>query len=254
MVRFRPSRRESRRGGHSGAAADEWRAGILWDSSPDRSIPDNNARGIKDKIASGKDFAVGAVRVGAEITHTYIGDLRVTLTSPAGTSVALHDRAGGSANDLHADFDGRSVPGLLALSGEPVTGEWVLQVQDLAPVDRGRLKSWSLDVTGKADASITVEESPGIFIPDDVHGGIERTLTVSESGRLEEIEVDLDITHTYIGDLVVELVSPDNTSVLLHTVQAVRPTTSSRLYPDEYRRVAGHARRCDRRGLKAEGF
>jgi subtilisin-like proprotein convertase family protein len=185
-------------------------------SSPDKSIPDNNSRGIKDKIISDDEFAMVAIKVSVDITHTYIGDLRVTLISPSGTSVPLHDRIGGSANDLHAEFDFRSVPGLHALSGEPVNGEWVLHVQDLAPADRGRLKSWSLDISGQTDTSILVEESPGVIIPDNVQGGIERSLTVSETGQLDSIVVELDITHTYIGDLVVELVSPDNTSVLLH--------------------------------------
>jgi subtilisin-like proprotein convertase family protein/subtilisin family serine protease len=185
-------------------------------SSPDKSIPDNNSRGIKDKIISDDEFAMVAIKVSVDITHTYIGDLRVTLISPSGTSVPLHDRIGGSANDLHAEFDFRSVPGLHALSGEPVNGEWVLHVQDLAPADRGRLKSWSLDISGQTDTSILVEESPGVIIPDNVQGGIERSLTVSETGQLDSIVVELDITHTYIGDLVVDLVSPDNTSVLLH--------------------------------------
>jgi len=185
-------------------------------SSPDRSIPDNNARGITDKIVCGEAFAVGTITVRVDITHTYIGDLQVTLISPAGTSVVLHNRAGGSANDLHAEFDSRTVPGLLALAGEPVTGEWGLHVQDLAFVDRGRLQSWSLDITGNQDAAIVVEEHPGVVIPDNIQPGIERSLSVSEAGQLDSIEVELDITHTYIGDLVVELISPDNTSVLLH--------------------------------------
>ncbi len=118
------------------------------DSSPDRSIPDNNARGIKDKITSQDDFVISKIKIGVDITHSYIGDLRVTLTSPSGTSVVLHDRAGGGANDLRAEFDMRSAPALYALSGEPVAGEGQLHVQDLASVDRGRLKRWSLEVSG----------------------------------------------------------------------------------------------------------
>jgi subtilisin-like proprotein convertase family protein len=185
-------------------------------SAPNKSIPDNNSRGIKDKIISDVEFAISNIKVGVDITHSYIGDLRVTLISPSGTSVPLHDRIGGSANDLHDEFDTHSVPGLHALSGEPVNGEWVLHVVDLAPADRGRLKSWSLDISGQMDNSILVEESPGVIIPDNLQGGIERALTVSETGQLDSIVFELDITHTYIGDLVVELVSPDNTSVLLH--------------------------------------
>ena len=185
-------------------------------SSPDKSIPDNNVRGIKDKIICSDDFAITAIAISVDITHSYIGDLNITLISPSGTEVVLHDRLGGSANDLHSKFDVRSVPGLHALTGEPVNGEWLLHVQDLAAVDRGRLTSWSLDISGQTDTSILIEESPGVIIPDNVQGGIERVLTVSDTGQLDNIVVELDITHTYIGDLVVELISPDNTLVLLH--------------------------------------
>lgn len=185
-------------------------------SSPDKSIPDNNARGIRDKISCDKHFTVSAVTVGIDITHTYVGDLRITLSSPNGTAVLLHNRAGGSANDIHTRFDVRSRPALHTLAGEPVNGEWTLHVQDLASVDRGRLKGWSLDINGQVDRSILVEETPGAIIPDNSQGGIERSLPVSGTGQLDSIIVDLDITHTYIGDLVVELISPDNTAVRLH--------------------------------------
>ena len=185
-------------------------------SSPDRSVPDNNARGIKDEINSRDEFIIDSIKVGIEITHTYISDLLVTLASPSGTQVVLHNRTGGSANDLQTEFNHLSVPGLRALVGQPVNGTWRLHVQDMAPEDRGRLKSWSLDISGHLDSSTLVEESPGVIIPDNVQSGIERVLTVAETGVLDRIEVEIDITHTYIGDLVVVLVSPENNSVMLH--------------------------------------
>ena len=185
-------------------------------SSPDKSIPDNNVNGIKDKILCNDEFVITALKVDVDIIHSYIGDLRISLISPSGTEVTLHDRLGGSANDLHTQFDIHSVADLHALIGEPVKGEWRLHVQDLAAIDRGRLASWSLDISGQIDTSILVEESPGVIIPDNVRGGIERSLTVADSGQIDNIVVELDITHTYIGDLVVELISPDDTLVLLH--------------------------------------
>lgn len=185
-------------------------------STPDKSIPDNNARGINDKINCGQTFALSSIKVGVDITHTYIGDLLVSLTSPSGTEVVLHDRNGGSRNDLHTVFDINSVPDLHAFVNEPVNGDWTLHVRDLASVDRGRLTSWSLEILGQAQLPVVVEEGPGMIIPDDSQGGIERTLSVADSGQLDTIQIELDITHTYIGDLVVELVSPNGASVLLH--------------------------------------
>lgn len=185
-------------------------------SAPDKSIPDNNLTGIKDKITSTDGFVVKTVKVQVDITHSYIGDLRVRLISPSGTAVLLHDRAGGSTNDLHREFTAATTPALTVLSGQMLRGDWVLHVQDLAAADRGRLTAWSLDISGQEDNSVTVAESPGVIIPDNTSAGIERSLNVSAAGRLSDIAVELDITHTYIGDLIVELIAPDITSVLLH--------------------------------------
>jgi subtilisin-like proprotein convertase family protein len=145
--------------------------------------------------------------------------------------VVLHDRVGGSSRDLHREFTAATTPALSSLSGQAVKGDWVLFVQDLAPADRGRLTSWSLDIGGRADNAIVVSDNPGTIIPDNQPAGIERTLNVAASGRLDSIEVDLDITHTFIGDLLVELFAPDNTSVPLHnrsggaTVNLIRTYT-----------------------------
>lgn len=185
-------------------------------STPNKSIPENNVKGIKDKIISDNEFVIAVIKVSVDVVHTYTGDLRVSLISPSGTRVVLHDRIGGSKKDLRTEYDIQSVPGLRAFSGEPVNGEWALHVQDLAPADRGRLSGWSLDIGGQVDSSIRVEESPGVTIPDNEQDGIERILTVAETGQLDSIVVELDITHTYIGDLIVELISPDSTAVLLH--------------------------------------
>ena len=44
--------------------------------------------------------AINDLRIQVNITHTYIGDLRVDLIAPDGTAVMLHNNTGGSANDL----------------------------------------------------------------------------------------------------------------------------------------------------------
>ncbi len=96
-----------RRGGHPGDLI--FKGG----SSPDKSIPDNNARGIKDSIVCNETFTLRSIAVRVDITHTYIGDLQVYLISPSGTSVVFHKRTGGSANDLHREFNINSVPALI---------------------------------------------------------------------------------------------------------------------------------------------
>ncbi len=95
---------------------------------------------------------IGDVDVDMDITHTYIGDLIVELSSPGGVTVRLHNRSGGSANDIVTTYDeqGSTVPdgpGSLAdfnLTG--AAGVWTLTVSDEAGGDTGTLNDWALKV------------------------------------------------------------------------------------------------------------
>lgn len=180
------------------------------------AIPDNDPTGIRDVIRVGRSGSVVAVKVDVEIPHTYIGDLVVRVIAPSGRLVTLHDRQGGNARDLRRTYDATSAPGLQTLAGEPVNGDWTLWVQDLARVDLGRLQSWSLTLAISAARSIEVSESPGVTIPDNDATGIRRQLVVAEPGNLTSIEASVDITHTYIGDLIVTLVPPQGAHIELH--------------------------------------
>ena len=185
-------------------------------SSPDKSIPDNNSRGIRDKLTCQDDFTIASIKVTLNVKHSYIGDLLITLESPSGLRVILHNREGASMNDLHIEYDANLIPALQNFTGESTQGDWQLHIQDLASADRGRLIDWSLSISGQAVAQIIAEESVGVIIPDNLSAGLDRSLTISDVGLLDSIRIDLDITHSYIGDLVVEIISPDNISVLLH--------------------------------------
>ncbi|MCP4642351.1 MAG: S8 family serine peptidase [bacterium] len=57
---------------------------------------------------------------------------------------------------------------------------------------------------------ITTSESPGTTIPDANATGITRSLSVSGPGSfvIEHVEVTVDISHTYRGDLTMELTAP----------------------------------------------
>lgn len=207
-------------------------------SAPDRSIPDNSDRGIKDKLTVAEQFTVESVKVKVDVSHTFIGDLRISLISPQGTTVVLHDRDGGSSNNLQVDYDSTVLPALVGFRGESVTGDWQLHVQDLAAQDRGRLKTWSLDISGNATLPTTVQESPGVTIPDNSAAGIERVLTVNQVGMLGNLAVDIDITHSFVSDLEIDLTSPDGLSVRLHNraggssqnvIKTYRPENSAAL-------------------------
>jgi subtilisin-like proprotein convertase family protein len=185
-------------------------------SKPGLDIPDNDPGGVQDTITIDDTLRVGSIKVTVDIQHTFIGDLRVRLSSPSGIIVVLHDRQGGSANNIRRTYDLQTSPGLGALLDEPVQGNWILRVQDLAARDTGRLKQWELDIDVGSGMVVVLEEFPGTIIPDNKPEGIQRQLETDEEGQIKEVEVSIDITHTYIGDLVVTLVSPDGIQVPLH--------------------------------------
>lgn len=188
-------------------------------STPLKDIPDNNRVGIRDVIRLTDVANLAAIRVNVDITHTYRGDLRVSLEAPSGVTVVLHNRQGGRAHNLKASFDFTSTPELRTLIGQSIAGDWALHVQDLARADQGRLNRWGLEIKGGAQASdvILLEESPGVNIPDNDPAGVERTLTTTATGQVGKVEVSVDITHTYTGDLLVSLISPQQTKVNLHS-------------------------------------
>jgi subtilisin-like proprotein convertase family protein len=185
-------------------------------SQPGTNIPDNNPAGIRDTIRVARTGAVLSVSVEVDVAHTWIGDLSVVLVAPSGRSVTLHDRQGGSTRDLRRTFDAASTPGLQSLAGEAAGGDWTLWVRDLARVDTGRLQRWNLTLALSASQEIDVSEAPGITIPDNDAAGIRRSLAVTATGNLTGVDVTVDITHTYVGDLVITLRPPQGGPVELH--------------------------------------
>jgi subtilisin-like proprotein convertase family protein len=116
------------------------------EDAPGLNIPDNDATGIERTLVVTATGTIRDVTVGVDITHTYIGDLDVSLVPPAGAPVMLHQRAGGPADNLLATFTAASAPGLGALRGQPMHGPWRLKVADRDRVDLGKLNRWTLRI------------------------------------------------------------------------------------------------------------
>ena len=102
-------------------------------------IPDNSAAGVDSPIAiSGASGNASAeTEVYVNITHTWIGDLIVTLVAPDGSQYVLHNRTGGSADNIDATYT-------VNLSSEAKNGTWILRVSDNASLDTGTLNRWSI--------------------------------------------------------------------------------------------------------------
>ena len=112
--------------------------------SPGTKIPDAPSGGIVSSLATTSAATIGSVEVSVDISHTWIGDLRVSVRSPSGTEAILHDGAGGSADNVVRTFTPTNAPPLAALAGQPAGGTWQLNVVDRAAQDVGKLNAWKV--------------------------------------------------------------------------------------------------------------
>jgi subtilisin-like proprotein convertase family protein len=117
------------------------------ETAPGLAIPDNDPAGVSSFIVISESGTLQGIKVGVDITHTYIGDLRVELSSPSGQQAILHNRAGGGQDNLITTYDSITTPSLASLAGSPAEGNWVLRVRDLEGRDVGKLNKWSLEIT-----------------------------------------------------------------------------------------------------------
>ena len=147
--------------------------------------------------------------VEVHIQHTYIGDLVVTLVAPDGTGYVLHNRAGGSTDNINQTYT-------VNLLTEIANGTWRLRVQDAAAIDTGVIDSWTLNLRPAGSPTCSSSNPSDVAIPD--LSTVESPITISGcSGNASSAStVEVHIVHTYQGDLVVTLVAPDGTGYVLH--------------------------------------
>jgi len=188
---------------------------LHYTSTPNGDIPDNDPNGLPDVIQVPDAGRVQEIQVNLDISHTWIGDLRIQLIAPNGTSVLLHNRSGSSQNNLQQTYTLTNLPALASLKEVHVTGDWTLHVQDLANRDVGTLNRWELKI-GVSTIPLIVEETTSVQIPDQDPDGIIRSLDLPSGHTIGDIAVSVDITHTWIGDLQVTLIPPNHAPIRLH--------------------------------------
>jgi len=144
--------------------------------SPDAAIPDDEAAGLNSDLVIETSGALGGLAMTLDITHTWVGDLIITLEHvDTGTSIELMNRADGANTtfgcnsenvqtgvsdtatlSLQADCDDGGNPNaypeatyrpndpLASFIGEDLSGTWRLNVSDNAGADTGALNQWCL--------------------------------------------------------------------------------------------------------------
>jgi hypothetical protein len=133
-------------GGIPGSASFSWTVNPVGGScsgtnGTDVSIPDNNTTGVYSDItiAGCAGNASSTSTVAVNIVHPYKGDLVVDLVAPDGTVYNLHNRTGGSADNINQTYT-------VNVSSEVANGTWRLRARDLASADVGLINTWTLNL------------------------------------------------------------------------------------------------------------
>jgi subtilisin-like proprotein convertase family protein len=123
---------------------------------------------ITSKISFFEDLPLADINVILDVEHSFLADLVISLTSPAGTTVVLTSSSCGDARDIDAIFDDdataftcsgtpaingmvKPLGSLSSFNGESILGEWILEIQDNAASDGGQLNRFSLEVCVEGD-------------------------------------------------------------------------------------------------------
>ena len=149
--------------------------------------------------------------VSVDITHSYRGDVIIELTSPSGITAELKGLDGGDPSD-----DVIETYVVSGVSGEPIAGEWQLKVSDGFEEDDGVVNSWSISGTGLTPPR-TVEGSatPEVAFDDSRPATSQIQLIAEGDISPDEFEVEVNITHSYRSDVVLELESPGGKRIAL---------------------------------------
>jgi subtilisin-like proprotein convertase family protein len=103
------------------------------------AIPDRDRKGIAQTLTvSDERLILQQLTVEVHLRHPAIGQLTVSLIAPDGRRVTLHDRSGGSTDDLDRSYE------VDAFDGINVHGTWTLKVTDAVAGEVGTLGAWVL--------------------------------------------------------------------------------------------------------------
>ena len=108
-----------------------------YSNTADYAINDNATVDSPVTVSGRSGNAPADTSVNVAIVHPYIGDLKVDLVAPDGSLYNIHNRTGGSADNINKTVT-------LNLSSEAMNGTWKLRVNDNANGDIGRIDSWSI--------------------------------------------------------------------------------------------------------------
>ena len=205
------------------------------------AIPDFDQAGITSTVSVPSLMIVDVNLVLEDLEHTCVRDLRIELTSPAGTKVTLvKSTAGGgilvppcSSNFVQTKLDDQAPANLASgtapytgsfnvehasvdqsplskFNGEDAGGTWTLTITDRQAGDTGTLKAWSLVIT-----------PPSLHFAQFADGGgLSSQIMVSNTNLTQKLNLQIFLNDNDGQPLTVDLNGADVPGVLVAQVPA----------------------------------
>ena len=188
-------------------------------ATPNAAIPDNNTTGVVSEINITEPGQIASLAVDVGITHTYRGDLKLTLEH-GGRTVTLVDRQGGGADNIMEAFS------LADFNGTEAMGVWRLRVVDTSRTDTGTLNTWGVRITrcmgascggggGTMETTRMYANTMTRAIPDNRTTGVSSDIAVTDTGTISQMSVTVRATHAFPADLRIALRRVGGTEVVL---------------------------------------
>jgi subtilisin-like proprotein convertase family protein len=198
----------------------------------------------------GETGQVVSIVVSVNLTHTFAADVDMQLRSPDGTIIELTtDNGGGTDFDGSITFDDTAANSIVGASGllsgtfrpeqplstfagERMSGQWQLQVADDGSGDTGTLTAWSINYCyipgaeegepeglpeGEPPAVCSGESGQNLPKPISDNTTATSVAAVGETGQVVSIVVSVNLSHTFAGDVDMQLRSPEGTIIELTT-------------------------------------
>ncbi len=186
-------------------------------------------------VPANLDLAMSFIEIYVDVTHPSIGELTVTLESPLGTSITLHDALGGTAADLLLRWEENAPPNgppydcncSMQPSGpgtcedfraESAAGDWLLEFSDNVPAAiGGTLNEWCIDFFAYRPVAVDPCSFPVVaFGSTGLPASVSDLISIPHNFVLDHLEVRVVVPHAETSDLDIAVTSPSGTTVTLH--------------------------------------
>ena len=165
-------------------------------------IIDGFLAGVQDMIVIPDVGLVQDLTVSLDIEHATANDLKVTLQTPAGDLLVLHDHGQAIGNGIQTNFDLETAPvvgDLSLLDGKSPAGTWILHIVDDVLSADGTLNGWSIQVESLSAQNVLVSGSVQIEGAFSLAGSNVNSSTLEQLTGGADSVADALHTHTNLA-------------------------------------------------------